>query len=348
MIISSKAEREMKVKGLELGADDYVTKPFHAREVVARATSLVNLRVAQNEIRLRNAQLESAINELRDAQARLVQSERLAAVGEIAAGIAHEVNNPVNFSLNAARALRASTSDLQEISDSIAELDWSDEAKLPGQGKLLQGRIQELGVDDLSGTIAELASIIEQGLERTRRLVGDLRDFASPNRSLQRREFDLRTSAQDSARMFGHELARAAITLDISLPDEPMKVVGDEAAFGQVVLNLLKNASQALELWEDNPANQARHIQLNGTNRTSDIILEVVDNGPGVDPAIISRLFDPFFTTKEVGLGTGLGLSACKGIVSAHNGKIEVDTAPGGGSTFRIVLPRAAEETSAS
>jgi signal transduction histidine kinase len=340
MIISSKAEREMKVRGLELGADDYVTKPFHAREVLARASSLVNLRIAQNELRLRNTQLETAIDGLRDAQARLVQSERLAAVGEIAAGIAHEVNNPVNFALNAARALRASTSELQEVTDSIAGIDWSDEEKLPKQGLILQSRIQELGFEDLTGTVVELTSIIEQGLERTRLLVGDLRDFASPNQNLQHREFDLRASTRDTARLFGHEMASAAIHLDISLPDEPMTTSGDESALGQVVLNLLKNASEAFALWDDEPADHSRRIEIVGKNRASEIVLEVKDNGPGIDPADIPRLFEPFFTTKEVGVGTGLGLSACKGITSAHGGTIEVDSNLGGGSVFKIVLPR--------
>ena len=122
MLVTSKAEREMKIEGLELGADDYVTKPFHPRELLARVRSLVRLRRLQAELAIRNAllestnvELESTLSELKEAGVQLVQAERLAAVGELAAGVAHEVNNPVNFATNALKTLRSYVDDIRRV-----------------------------------------------------------------------------------------------------------------------------------------------------------------------------------------------------------------------------------------
>lgn len=341
MIISSKADREVKVKGLELGADDYVTKPFHPREVLARATSLVNLRVAQKELRRRNIELQNALDDLRVAQSQLVRKERLAAVGEIAAGIAHEVNNPVNFALNAARALHSSSSELQEITELITNLDWQDTIKLASEGKNIQNRIRGSGLETLPGTVEELSSIIEQGLDRTRQLVGDLRDFASPTRAIANQIFDVRKSIESSIQLLQHELSSRGIELTLFLPDEPMLTSGNEDSLSQIFLNLLNNAVQALEFWQKKPADRKPSIHLVGKLTPTEITVEVSDNGPGIDPEIVSRLFDPFFTTKEIGVGTGLGLSTCQGIANSHDGRIEIESELGSGSTFSVILPRA-------
>ena len=127
-----------------------------------------------------NAELESALSELRDAGVQLVQAERLAAVGELAAGVAHEVNNPVNFATNALKTLRSYVDDIRRVTGRFAELEWSDPAKLPAQARELQRLENEVGFDELVGSLGELVEIVTEGLERTHRLVADLRDFASP------------------------------------------------------------------------------------------------------------------------------------------------------------------------
>src|SRR4030095_14243379 len=120
----------MKIHGLELGADDYVTKPFHPRELLARARSLVRLRALQMELAEQNGALEEALDHLRQSEVALVQAERLAAVGELAAGVAHEVNNPVNFALNSLRMLKDSVKQVNSFAAQVTSLEWRDTAKL--------------------------------------------------------------------------------------------------------------------------------------------------------------------------------------------------------------------------
>ena len=165
VLVTSKAERDMKIEGLELGADDYVTKPFHPRELMARVRSLVRVVSLQKQLSLRNASLESALDELKQAEVQLVQSERLAAVGELAAGIAHEVNNPVNFALNSARTLEVA---VQDIRAAVEE---------SGSGACSSSQPAAASVEEIASDVVELAEIIREGLSRTASLVGDLRDF---------------------------------------------------------------------------------------------------------------------------------------------------------------------------
>ena len=197
VLVTSKAEREMKIEGLELGADDYVTKPFHPRELLARVRSLVKLRRARQELAVRNAllqstneELECAMSDLKEAGAQLVHAERLAAVGELAAGVAHEINNPVNFAMNASRTLAAVAGEVQEVAAQVATIDASDPSELRKQVADLEELRERLHFDESAETLSELTGIVTEGLERTAGLVGDLREFASPGER-QRRPADL-------------------------------------------------------------------------------------------------------------------------------------------------------------
>src|SRR5690606_15111095 len=180
MLVTSKAERAMKIEGLERGADDYVTKPFHPRELLARARALVRLRLLQEELAEQNAALARALSHLEASEVALVQAERLAAVGELAAGIAHEVNNPVNFSLNSLRALEETVRGVRDFASRLAAVDWRDTAKLAENAREMQRLEAEMGLEEVVATIDELIAIVIEGLERTSCLVGDLRDFGSP------------------------------------------------------------------------------------------------------------------------------------------------------------------------
>ena len=337
MIVSSKAEGEMKVRGLELGADDYVTKPFHPREVLARARSLVQLRKAQRTVAQRNRELEEALGELENAQSQLVQSERLAAVGELAAGIAHEVNNPLNFALNAARALRASS---MEVANLLLE-GREDACRPEGSfGAADDSARSALPLEGIESDILELSEIVIQGLGRTEKLIGDLRDFAVPRKSEVLSEVDMKAEVLSAVSLFQHEASRIGVEIECVLQEDPILVAGDQGALGQVVLNFLKNAAQAIEADEDVGRRESAKILVTGKVALDEVRVSVVDNGPGIPEANLHRLFDPFFTTREVGAGSGLGLSVCKGIAESHGGRIEVASDLGFGSEFSLVLPR--------
>jgi signal transduction histidine kinase len=338
MLVTSKAEREMKIEGLELGADDYVTKPFHPRELLARVRSLVRLRRLQSELATRNALLEStnaelegALSDLRDAGVQLVQAERLAAVGELAAGVAHEVNNPVNFATNALKTLRSYVDDIRRVTGRFAELEWSDPVKLPAQARELQRLEIEVGFDELVGSLGELVEIVTEGLERTHRLVSDLRDFASPGAG-RRGEVHLRRGLESTLQLVRHALRQARVEVRVEMEGDLPVLTGDARAINQVFLNLLKNAAEALE-------GRGGVVTVSAFVDGAWVVVRVRDDGPGVAPELHARLFEPFYSTKEAGRGTGLGLSISRRIVNDHGGSIEVESAPGQGTTFSVRLP---------
>ena len=345
VLVTSKAEREMKIEGLERGADDYVTKPFHPRELMARVRSLVKLRLMQEELGIRNALLESTneelrstMEELREAGAQLVKAERLAAVGELAAGVAHEVNNPVNFALNAMKTLQSYVGDVQEVTARVATLDLDDRDALDARLAEISALRSELEFDQVTDALAELGGIVSEGLERTSRLVGDLRDFAAPG-DRGTCEVDVVRGLESTLQLMGHTLSNEGIevrrTMDLDLPS----VVGDARALNQVFLNLLKNAAEAFE-------GRRGVIDVRAFQQGGWILVEIQDDGPGVADDVAARVFEPFFTTKEAGRGSGLGLSITQRIVSEHGGRIELELPDEGGSCFRIHLPLARESGS--
>lgn len=342
MLVTSKAEREMRIQGLELGADDYVTKPFHPRELLARARSLVRLRLLQQELVEQNAALDCALQHLRATEVQLVQAERLAAVGELAAGVAHEVNNPVNFALNSLRVLQETVGQVREFASRLAAIDWREAAKLPERAAELQRLEAEIGLEEAAGTLDELVKIVIEGLERTGRLVADLRDFGAPG-DQSHRAVDLGAALDSTLAIVGSTLAQRGIRIERDLaPDLPF-VHGDSSALKQVFLNLLKNAAEALE--ETGGTVRVRAARLTDGRGVE---VSVSDDGPGIEPAQVARVFEPFFTTKAAGRGTGLGLSICRRIAEAHAGSLTVDSTPGAGATFSLRLPAEAQDATAS
>jgi signal transduction histidine kinase len=332
VLVTSKAESEMKVEGLELGADDYVTKPFHPRELMARVRALVTQRCLRRELAGRNRDLESAMAELEQAQVKLVQSERLAAVGELAAGIAHEVNNPVNFALNAVRALKGSVAELQRLGECVASIDWADDAKRPAQLDALHRLEQELAVAELTETVGELSGIIGEGLKRTHSLVADLRDFAAPGARGEQTNVDVGKGLASTAQLLKHLLREAGAALELQVPAGLPQVQGDPGALNQVFLNLIKNATES-------STSREGAIRVEASARDGNVIVVVRDHGSGMSEEVRRRLFEPFFTTKEGGRGTGLGLSICKQIIESHGGRLEVESVVGEGTTMTVVLP---------
>ncbi len=338
MLLTSKAEREMKIKGLELGADDYVTKPFHPRELLARVESLVRIRLLQDELSVRNALLEStneelnsALIELREAGSQLVQAERLAAVGELAAGIAHEVNNPVNFAVNALRTLQSEIANVADVMRRLYAIDWSDPSQLAAKIAEFQKIQESLEFDETAETIGELLSIATEGLERTTRLVGDLRDFASPSDGI-RMDMDVRRGLESTLQLVNHNLRDASIEVVTWFEDNLPLIPGDSGAINQVFLNLLKNATEAL-------VNRGGTISVTARREEASILVEIRDDGPGIAAEDLPEVFEPFYSTKSAGNGTGLGLSMSRRIVMEHAGTIEVESSPGDGATFTIRLP---------
>jgi signal transduction histidine kinase len=338
VLLTSKAERDMKIRALELGADDYVTKPFHPRELLARVRSLVRLHGLQEELSIKNARLESTnselettLLELREASSRLVQAERLAAVGELAAGVAHEVNNPVNFATNALRTLNCYVEDIYNVASAINSVDWVNSEEPGLAARKISSSMKRVDFDQLAPSLYELIRIVTEGLERTHRLVGDLRDFAAPNRD-KNSDVDIRRGIESTIHLIQHSVRDSGIEIVTRMDSKLPILRGEPGALNQVFLNLLKNAAEAL-------AGKGGHIYVDVQGEDSEILVEIRDDGPGIVEENLRRLFEPFFTTKNAGDGTGLGLSISRQIVMEHGGSIDVKSFPGEGSAFLVRLP---------
>jgi PAS domain S-box-containing protein len=246
-------------------------------------------------------------------QALLARAERLASVGMLAAGVAHEVNNPLSFV--------------------IGNLDLIAQAIADGLG----GR-----PDDVREALLGMVRDARHGAERVRIIVRDLKTFSSV-REQRAGTLDPRAPLRASIAMAENEIRhRAQLKLDLE-PVPP--VLGEEGRLAQVFLNLLVNAAHSI------PEGAAEKNEIHVTMRpdpAGGVRVEVSDTGVGIEPAHLARIFDPFFTTKDQGVGTGLGLSICHGVVTDLGGQIEVDSAPGRGTTFRVFLPPAPAATAAS
>ncbi len=338
VLVTSKAERAMKIEGLELGADDYITKPFHARELLARIRSLVRVRQLQAEVEERNKHLEaanlrveSALTELKETQVQLVSNERMAAIGELAAGVAHEANNPLNFAANAMRSLTGSLGDIEDVVHEIVGLGSCDPSEAHVHLEKLRQLCTERDFDCSADLLRELAGIIEEGIERTSRLVGNLRDFARPG-AAHEETVDLQAGIQSALQLMSFALRDAGISIELEADAELPLLRGDARALNQVFLNLLKNATDAM-------AGRRGVIHIALLKQSDCVAVRIRDEGPGIPDKMRKALFEPFCTTKGAGKGTGLGLSISRRILHEHGGSLEVFESSERGSTFELRLP---------
>jgi len=266
----------------------------------ARLEERVRERTAQLEGA--NGELAQAYAELKNAEVQLVQSEKMAALGRLVAGVAHEINNPVAF-----------------ISSSVAPL----RRRLETAAADAPPEVAELLAD-----AREIVAVMARGAERTAAIVKDLRSFSRLGEAA-RKPVDLHDGLEVSLRLLEPRWrGRIEIHRDYgTLPP----VECDPGQMNQVFMNLLANACDAIpergNLWLTTRAEGDR------------VRVTIRDDGVGMAPEVVGRIFDPFFTTKDVGGGTGLGLAISHGVLAAHGGRIEVESTPGRGATFRIVLP---------
>jgi two-component system NtrC family sensor kinase len=285
----------------------------------------------QNTLLQQMAQSERQAHDvLKKAQAQLVQTEKLAALGQLVAGVAHEINNPLSFVSNNVAVLQRDASALRDL----LTLYQGAETALEKYAPDLRARIQELAARiDLKYTLGNLDGLLNRsrdGLKRIQQIVKDLRDFARLDES-DFHEVDLNAGIGSTLNIIQGQARKQEVALELDLTPLPM-VSCYPAKINQVVLNLVTNAIDACP-----PGGKVTV----GTRSDGDHVeIFVADTGSGIDPAIREKIFDPFFTTKPQGKGTGLGLSISYGIVQAHGGTIDLETAVGKGTRFVVRLPR--------
>ncbi|GAB3738541.1 ATP-binding protein [Silanimonas algicola] len=283
----------------------------------------------QDELRRRHGELQQAYARLASAQEQLLQQEKMASIGQLAAGIAHEINNPIGYVHSNLVSLRDYTSGLLEL------IHAYERALAPRLDEGTLAAISEVRTrvdfDFVSTDLPELINESREGLERVRRIVQDLKDFSHAGREAGWRRVDLHKGLESTLNIVWNDLKYKA-RVERQLGPLPL-VECHPSEINQVFMNLLLNAGHAIG--ERGTITLASgHDEARG-----EAWISIRDSGPGIDPETLPRIFDPFFTTKPVGTGTGLGLSISYGIVKKHGGRIEVANGAEGGAVFTVVLP---------
>jgi signal transduction histidine kinase len=324
ILLTSLSQKKHVVEGMAAGADDFVTKPFDLEELRVR------LQAGERVIRLERTLTEQN-RLLRETQAALIQSQNLASVGQLAAGMAHEINNPLGFVINNLAVLRRDTLALLDVLEVYRRgrgaLEQAEPA-LAAEAARLEDRID---LDYVANGLGRLFDRSTEGLRRVGEVVNNLRDFARLDEA-EFKEADLNAALGSTIEVLRTQIEAKGIRLERDLGPIPA-VDCCPGKIDQLFLNLLLNAVQACE--PEGTVGVRTATEPNGGG----VVVEVSDDGEGIAPEHLPHIFEPFFTTRAVGQGKGLGLSVSYGIVRDHGGSIEVESAPGRGSLFRARLP---------
>lgn len=315
-----------------------------AEEVKERSIELgkLNDQLVRNKHELleRTHQLEAAYEELKRTHTHLLQREKMASIGQLAAGIAHEINTPIQFVANNISFLRESFDELLVSMHQFQEkfsLPKADTTEISKLRTHLVSLFEKLDFEYLKNEIPLALEQAADGARRVAEIVLAMKNFAhSGDKALGPVEIDelIHSTIEITRNAWRHV---ADLSLELTSP--PLVVKGQRSDLGQVLLNLIINAVDAIAD-APQPGNQPGRIRIvtRRSNHWGEILVE--DSGCGIEPALLKRIFEPFFTTKEVGRGSGQGLAIAYGIITeAHGGELRVDSEPGRGSTFIIRLP---------
>lgn len=303
------------------GAQPFSVNSAILRDSHHRVSGMVLAARPLGELRRAYDELDRAHKSLQQAQTQLIHAEKMASLGRLVAGVAHELNNPISFVYGNALTLRRFTRRIETYLSALHA------GQTPEQLAAIR-REQNIDavLDELDGSLAG----ITEGAERVRDIVADLRRFSSERRAHDA-IFDLGQIARKAVNWVLSTCGREiATTLDIA-PE--LNVEGHSGQLQQVIMNLVQNAVDALDTTPD------PHLRITAHRQGQQAILEVADNGPGFTEDIAHRIFDPFFTTKPVGKGTGLGLAICYRTVHEHGGTLQAWSRPGQGTCLTVTLP---------
>ena len=286
--------------------------------------------VLEQKVTERTQALQETNDSLKRTQVQLVNAEKMASLGQLTAGIAHEINNPINFITSNISPLRRNIEDLTSVIEEYRRLGEDD----LGNGLMaVRKREQELGVEESIKELDEIVNSIAEGSSRTAEIVRGLRNFSRLDED-DLKEADLHEGLRSTMTVLAPQF-RTKVEFHLELAELPM-VECNPGRLNQVFMNILTNAAQATLARADG---RERKVTVRTEMLDDSVVIAIADTGVGMSPEVRARIFDPFFTTKAVGEGTGLGLAIVYGIVNDHMGSIDVTSSPGIGTEFRIVLP---------
>ncbi|MGH3114697.1 MAG: sensor histidine kinase, partial [Gaiellaceae bacterium] len=281
------------------------------------------VRVRTEQLRAAHEELQAAYRHLQLTQMQLIQREKMASVGQLVAGVAHELNNPIGFVYSNVSTLEDFVRRLRAMLDTYRALPLPDAERARAADQW-----DALKVDYALRYLDSMPQGIREGAERARKIVRDLRVFARSDDDAWQ-PIDLHEELESSLTLLNH-LLKDRVTVHRKFGDLP-SVECIRSQIDQVFLNLLANAAQAIA--------GTGSITLETRHEDGHAVVAVSDTGPGIPPELLGRIFDPFFTTKPVGEGTGLGLSISYEIVKKHGGEIRAESPAGGGAVFTVRLP---------
>jgi len=285
--------------------------------------------LAELEILKRNSELNLLNSKLMAAQEHLVQSEKLASIGQLAAGVAHEINNPIGYIFSNFGSLENYLASMFEM---LAAYEGAEgENPTLEAMKLVKATKQRVELDFLKEDIPVLMRESKEGIIRVRKIVQDLKDFSHVDTNPEWQLVDLTQGIDSTLNVVNNEVKYKADVIKEYADLPPVQCLPSQ--INQVVMNLVVNAAHAIS------GTERGKITLRTGVAGDKVWLEVADTGSGIPKDVLPRIFDPFYTTKPVGKGTGLGLSLSYGIVQKHHGTIDVKTEIGRGATFRVTLP---------
>ncbi|HEY0548108.1 MAG TPA: ATP-binding protein, partial [Verrucomicrobiae bacterium] len=306
VLITAHVDEETKLNALRAGASDFLPKPFSTTELHVRVRNLVESHDFQRRLSEQNAKLEDTIDLLKSTETQLVQSEKLASLGRLSAGIIHEINNPLNFAATGLYVLK-------------------------NQGERL--------AKEEPAEFTDVVHDIQDGVQRVKNIVSELRTFTHPDAE-QRDRVQLADVITAALRLLSNEWKDKVQIVHAAPPD--LICHANKNKLTQVFVNLLQNALDALK---NRPAAaEAPVIHIAGQCRDNKAVISIRDNGEGIEPQNLAKIFDPFFTTRDVGQGMGMGLSICYRIIQELHGNISVTSERGKFCEFTIELPALAPE----
>lgn len=352
IFMTALSETVDKVKGLSLGAVDYITKPFQPEEVIARINTHLKLCFLTQQLAVQNMELEKrvqerttelskALRELHQSQLQLVQYEKISSLGQLVAGVAHEINNPLTSIDNSLGFIE------NFISDIVYHLKLYQQY-YPNPVEEIVEDAEDIELDRIVKDIPRLLSSINVGVERILKISNSLCIFSRSD-IIHKTSFDIHEGIESTLLLLKYRLQTSKNRLEI----EVIKKYGDlpriecfPGPLNQVFMNIISNAIDAFDEAASKAFKEGKKIKgtisistvLNDTN--THVIISIKDNGPGISTEIQERIFEQFFTTKPVGKGTGLGLSISQQIVEQkHQGKLNCFSVLGKGTEFVIEIP---------
>ncbi|MEH2231834.1 MAG: response regulator [Nostoc sp.] len=335
-----------KVAGLEIGAVDYITKPFQQEEVIARLKLHLKIshltRTLEERVQQRTAELTQSLQELQQTQLQMIQSEKMSTLGQLVAGIGHEINNPVGF-------VGGNLSYIEEHVNNLLRLVSLQQEKLTQSDSEIKELVEEIDLEYLTEDLPKLMASMHQGITRLKDISLSLRTFTRADISSQV-EFQIHEGIDSTLMLLKHRLKgngdRTKIQVVTQYGELP-PINCYPGQLNQVFMNIIANAIDAFdELHQNNcdrdiaayPNIITITTSVNPQQQTVTICIQ--DNGPGMLTEVQSRIFEQSFTTKAVGKGTGLGLAiSYQIIVDKHNGQVKCLSIPGEGTKFIITLP---------